>query len=359
MNKIKDKSEKIKFSRILSFGFGSWNLFVALILALGISSLLFAISLLQAANPYDSSLIEVAIAKGASTAMVQQILKDSQVIKQHSSFAFAAKVLGISKRIQAGKYAFSPSQPLIIILLKLKKGEIVSPEQVPVTFPEGSSIYKMGEILKKNQVGNGLKFQSLAKNGIKEDLRNRHWEVFKYIPSESLEGYLYPDTYLLLKDTSNEVVVERMLNRFEEQVLPFWRTAAQETKYNLHEILTLASIIEKEAQKPEDRAIISSVYHNRLKIYMPLESCPTIKYALNDPTPKVYLEQLKVKSPYNTYLNYGLPPGPICNPGIKSIKAAVYPAKTKYLFFVAKSDGSHIFSETWAEHQKARAEVRK
>lgn len=342
------KMEKRKWKLI------SW----ACVLGLAILCLLFVISLFQVANPYDSSSIEITITKGVPTKAIQEQLIKTGVLRPHSSFAFAAKILGISRHIQAGKYSFSPSEPLIVILLNLKKGQVVPPEQISVTFPEGSSIYKMGNILKKAQLGDGAKFQGLVKNGIKEDLRNRHWGIFKYIPSESLEGYLYPDTYLFTKDTSNEVVVEKMLARFEEQVLPFWRTASQETDYNLHQILTLASIIEKEAQKPADRPIISSVYHNRLKIYMPLESCPTIKYALNDPTPKVYLWQLKVKSPYNTYLNYGLPPGPICNPGIESIKAAVYPAKTDYLFFVAKKDGSHIFSKTWKEHQKARAEVR-
>lgn len=150
-----------------------------------------------------------------------------------------------------------------------------------------------------------------------------------------------------------------MLNRFEELVLPFWEKAKKDTSYTLHEIITLASIIEKEAQKKSERKIISSVYHNRLNKKMFLAACPTIKYALDWPTKKVYYEQLDVKSPYNTYKNKGLPPGPIANPGIESIKAAVYPAKTNYYYFVAKKDGSHIFSSTFQGHQQGRQESKK
>ena len=119
-------------------------------------------------------------------------------------------------------------------------------------------------------------------------------------------------------------------------------------------LVTLASIVEKEAKRPEERPVIASVFYNRLKIGMPLAADPTVKYALERPSKHVYLDQLSVKSPYNTYKVRGLPPGPICNPGLDSIKAAVYPAKTNFLFFVAKKDGSHMFSRTWQEHQRAR-----
>jgi UPF0755 protein len=297
------------------------------------------------------------IPKGASTRTIQKILEEKGVLRQRSSFAFAARLLQVSKGIQAGEYALSPSDSLYTILQKLKAGEVFQPEMVRkmVTFPEGMSIYKMGEVLRKNGISDPDKFQGLVKEGITEELRARHWEIFKYIPSESLEGYLYPDTYWFFEKAGVEDVVEIMVSRFEKVVMPFWKKAGKDTKYTLHEIITLASIIEKEAQKKDERAIISSVYHNRLDKNMYLAACPTIKYALNRPTKKVYYEQLEVKSPYNTYKNKGLPPGPICNPGIESIKAAVYPAKTNYYYFVAQKDGSHIFSSTWGEHQKARS----
>ena len=320
---------------------------------------LFVASLFQSANPFDKSEYLIVIPKGASTRTIQTILEENEIIKPYSSFAFAARILGVAKHIQAGKYKFSPSEPLIGILIKLKEGDVhvPLPKRVWVTFPEGTSIYKMGEILKKEGVRDYKKFQDLTKEGITEVLRERHWKLFKYVPTESLEGYLYPDTYWFFEKAPIEDLVEVMITRFEEVVLPFWEKAQKDTKYNLYEIITLASIIEKEAQKPEERAIISSVFHNRLDLNMYLAACPTIKYALERPTKIVYLDQLEIDHPYNTYKNRGLPPGPICNPGIESIRAAVYPADTDYCYFVAKEDGSHIFSKTGIEHQRAKQKV--
>lgn len=328
-----------------------------LIALLVLMFLLFLAVVFQPADPFREQRIKVIVPPGASAHSVQQLLEDNRIIRPASSFSLLARILGLSRGIQAGEYKFAPSEPLIAVLWRLKKGDVLPPEEIRVTFPEGSSIYKMGEILAKEEVGWAGRFRSLTDGGITADLRQRHWGIFKYIPSESLEGYLYPDTYSFFPDAKMPVLVEAMLNRFELVVVPFWEANKKSTKYSLHEILTLASIIEKEAQRPEERAIISSVYHNRLNIRMHLGADPTIKYALERPTKRVYLDQLKIDSPYNTYRRYGLPPGPICNPGIESIKAAVYPAKTDYLFFVARKDGSHIFSRTNEEHQKARLSV--
>ncbi len=325
--------------------------------ALAVAFLLFVLSLIfQTANPFDRSVIEVVIPQGLSSSAVQNILEEKGVLKKNSNFTLVARILGVSHKLQAGKYRLSPSNALVSILLKLKKGEIyiAPPERVWITFQEGTSIYKMGEILKKNKVSDYKEFQGLVREGITEPRRMKHWTIFKYISSESLEGYLYPDTYRFFKEAPVADVVEVMLLRFETVVLPFWEKASKDTRYTLHEIITLASIIEKEAQKPQERGIISSVFHNRLNKKMFLAACPTIKYALDRPTKRVYYEQLDVDSPYNTYKNKGLPPGPICNPGIESIRAAVYPARTNYYYFVAKNDGSHSFSSTWQDHQNAK-----
>lgn len=330
-----------------------------LISGFSIFVVLFVISLFQSANPFDESGYLILIPKGASSHTVQSILEKNEILRPDSSFGFFARLLGFSKHIQAGKYKFSPSDTLIGILLKLKNGDVhvPLPPRIWVTFPEGSSIYVMGEILKKQGVKDYKKFQALTKEGITEALRERHWKLFKYVPTESLEGYLYPDTYWFFEKAPIEDLVEVMIMRFEKVVLPFWEKAQKDTKYNLFEIITLASIIEKEAQKPEERKIVSSVFHNRLNLGMYLAACPTIKYALERPTKIVYLDQLEIDHPYNTYKSKGLPPGPICNPGIESIKAAVYPADTDYCYFVAKEDGSHIFSKTGKEHQRAKQKV--
>ncbi len=306
------------------------------------------------ANPFDLSSKRLEIPKGTSVRAVQSILKDNSILPRVTAFRLIVRSFGIQNRIKAGEYSFSPSDPLPRVITKLIVGETVPPQEIRVTFPEGTSIYKMGIILKENGFDNWQEFQGLVNEGITAALRERHWTIFKFVPSESLEGYLFPDTYLIFKNASVEVLAEAMLQRFEEVVLPLWERAKRDTKMSLHEVLTLASIIEKEARQSYERPKISSVFHNRLRIGMALAADPTIKYALERPSKRVYFDQLSVKSPYNTYKRRGLPPGPICNPGLESIKAAIYPAKTEYLYFVARPDGSHHFSKTWQEHQKAR-----
>lgn len=306
------------------------------------------------ANPFDLSSKKLEIPKGSSVRAVQSILKENKILPRLTAFRLFIRLFGFQNRIKAGEYSFSPSDPLPRIIAKLLIGETVPLRQIRVTFPEGTSIYKMGIILKDNGFDRWQDFQGLVNEGITATLREKHWGIFKYVPSESLEGYLFPDTYQVFKNASAEALAEAMLQRFEEMVLPFWGKSMYDAKMSLHETLTLASIIEKEARQPSERPVISSVFHNRLRIGMPLAADPTIKYALERPSKRVYLDQLSVKSPYNTYKRKGLPPGPICNPGLESIRAAIYPAKTDYLYFVAKPDGSHVFSKTWQEHQKAR-----
>jgi UPF0755 protein len=340
----------MNFKVILRFGF--WLLAFCL--------LLFMAALFQAANPFDRNRHLISIPKGASTRTVQLILEENKILPKASSFSFAAKLLGLSKNIQAGKYGLSPADPLFMILFKLRRGEVIEPavRRVKITFPEGTSIYKMAQILRKDRVSDPDKFEALVEEGITEEVRLKHWAIFKYIPSESLEGYLYPDTYWFFENTPVKEIVELMVSRFEEMVLPLWKSNSSKTSFTLHEVLTLASIIEKEAKNPAERAIISSVFHNRLKSDMPLAADPTVKYALEKPTKRVYFKQLSVDSLYNTYKRKGLPPGPICNPGIESIKAAIFPAKTDYYYFVADKKGSHIFSRTLSQHQKAIKNLR-
>ncbi|MBU0672638.1 MAG: endolytic transglycosylase MltG, partial [Candidatus Margulisbacteria bacterium] len=253
---------------------------MGLVISLAVIIVLFMASLFQSTNPLDQTKYKIAIPRGASTYAVQKILQQKGILKPVSSFSFAARILSLSRGIQAGDYLFSPSDNLFTILMKLKRGEVVPSEQVEVTFPEGASIYRMGEVLKKQGVSDPKKFKGLVKEGITEPIREKYWHIFKYIPSESLEGYLYPDTYMFFSSAKAEDLVIRMLDRFDAVVMPYWSKVKKDTKYNLHEILTLASIIEKEAANPAERPIISSVFHNRLDIKMALDSCATIKYAL-------------------------------------------------------------------------------
>jgi UPF0755 protein len=293
------------------------------------------LSLLLSVGSNPKSL-RVEIKPGSSASSIARVLEDQKVIKNARDFKLIAYLLGSSNKFQAGLYKFKPRTPLYEVILKLKIGQIMAPEPLTVAFPEGTSIYKMGSILEKAGMLDFENFRKLTKE----------------------EGYLFPDTYIFDKEITAEALANLMRKRFAEVVLPYWEQNKKATKYDLHQILTLASIIDKEAALESERPIISSVFHNRLNINMALDACTTVKYALERPTKIVYFDQLKYPSPYNTYIHRGLPPGPICNPGLASLKAAIYPAKTDYLYFVSNKDGTHTFSATWAEHQKARQGLR-
>lgn len=321
----------------------------------GIIVLALFLFLFRPADPLNDAKIIISIPPDTSARTIEKMLKASNLLSPHSIFRLVVRGFNLQNKLKAGDYIFSPAEPLPNILAKLVAGKTVPREEIKVTFPEGTSIYKMSIILKNAGYKNWTEFQGLINEGVTAARRERHWNIFKYIPSESLEGYLFPDTYQFLKKAPVDEMVEVMIGRFDELVMQNWDKWKEGTNLSLHEIITLASIVEKEAKLESERSTIASVFYNRLKLGMLLAADPTIKYALENPSKKVYLNQLAVNSLYNTYKRKGLPLGPICNPGLKSIKAVIYPARTNYYFFVAKQDGAHIFSKRWQEHQRARA----
>jgi UPF0755 protein len=179
------------------------------------------------------------------------------------------------------------------------------------------------------------------------------------IPTKNLEGYLFPDTYAFPEGTTARQAVSEMVKRFEREWKPDWNARLATLALNRNDIVTLASIIEKEAKRSEERPVISAVYHNRLKNRMLLQADPTVQYALGHHTPRILLKDLEIESPYNTYKHAGLPPGPIASPGGPSLVAALFPANVSYLYFVAHSDGHHEFRTTLAEHDSAKSAVRR
>ena len=194
---------------------------------------------------------------------------------------------------------------------------------------------------------------------------NKNYDFDAYFKSEeiltayninatSLEGYLHPETYYLYHDTSPEDIITILLNEFWKKFDKTLQDRANQLGFSVHEVVTLASIIEGEAMLDSERSTISSVYHNRLKINMKLQADPTIQYIIPGPPKTLSNRDLRIKSDYNTYQNYGLPPGPINNPGIASIKAALYPEDTNFLFFVAQGDGSHAFTTNEKDHEEAK-----
>ena len=179
------------------------------------------------------------------------------------------------------------------------------------------------------------------------------------VPTPTLEGYLFPDTYVFPDGTTPRAAVRVMVDRFQRVWQPDWNQRLQELAMSRNDVMALASIVEKEARLPEERLVISAVYHNRLKRRMPLQADPTVQYALGRHVDRVLYKDLEIASAYNTYKHPGLPPGPIASPGLPSIEAALYPANVPYLFFVATPDGHHEFRTTFSEHREAIGEIRK
>lgn len=258
----------------------------------------------------------------------------------------AARLLGVASRLRHGEYALSPAQGALEIVRIIARGESI---QHRVTIPEGYTVLQIAQALGDAGLVDRERFVALALRGGKSISH----PALRDLPSESLEGYLFPDTYQFTRGWGEEVVLGQFLDRFEERVGPDLRAAASARGLSLHQLLTVASMIEREARLPDERRVISGVIHNRLRLGMRLEIDATVLYALGEHKPVVTARDLEVDSPYNTYRHQGLPPGPIANPGLASIAAAANPADVPYLYYVLKPDGSHHFSRTLPEHLQA------
>ncbi len=293
---------------------------------------------------YSSAPINILIPAGADSFEIANILRQQAVIKNKFLFILLSRVLNWEKDLKAGNYEFSSSN-MINILRKLKKGEI---KRSRITIPEGLPRWEVLHILEKEKIIKKNDFLALVNDpGIFE-------EEFPFLSSvESLEGYLYPDTYYFFVEENEVQVIKKFLLRFQEIVVPLYEEKISRNDLSAEEIIILASIVEKEAQISLEKPIIAAVFHNRLEKGMRLRADPTVKYALGNFQERLTYEDLTVSSPYNTYVYQGLPPGPICNPGKDSIYAVLYPDEVDYLYFVAKGDGTHKFSNTYEEHLEA------
>lgn len=304
-------------------------------------------------NPaYQGEPILVAIPIGSSTRTIAGILKEKGIIKDPLVFRLAAKWSGRDGKLMAGEYELTPAMSLDTLLSTLTTG-IVQEQALRFTIPEGYTLKEMAAVFAAKGLFSEEEFMRAANS----DQIPLPAGFTPQAGTPRLEGYLFPDTYEVKTGASPEEVIRKMVDRLAEKFTPAMQERAKQLGMTPSQVITLASIIEEEAKKDEERAIISSVFHNRLKKGWKLESCATVQYALGKHKEVLYDKDLEVESPYNTYKYAGLPPGPISAPGIASIEAALYPAQTDYLFFVAKKDGSHIFSRTFAEHQRAIREA--
>lgn len=305
--------------------------------------IVFGLFYFQASRPVSNNtqLQIFEIKPGMTLNKVAKKLSREGLILSSSAFQAIALLQEKQKLIMIGEYNVSPSMLPTEILQRITSGKTILH---PVTIPEGYRIIEIGDILVKNGLADKEKFLEQTKNT----------KLLKEISTDSLEGYLFPETYHFGKFTDEKTIVKKMVDTFKERTLKQeFLNRAKEMGFSFHEIITLASLIEKETGKDSERKQISSVFHNRLKKNMLLQTDPTVIYAIENFDGNIKKRHLKIDSPYNTYRYKGLPPGPISSPGLKSIVAALYPANTSNLYFVSRRDGSHQFSSTLNQHNEA------
>jgi len=261
------------------------------------------------------------VEKGQGLFEIGENLEKEGLIKSKFFFDFYVILIGKERNLQAGKYLLSPSMNVSQIAQEIISGDIA---KMKVTIPEGFTVKEIEEIL-----------------GIE-------------LPGENLEGYLFPDTYYFPIDVSSEEVVKIMRENFEKKISPY-KEEIEKSGRSLQEIITMASLLEKEVKTKEEKEIVSGILWKRLKAGVPLQVDATITYITGKKTTKISFEDLQIDSPYNTYKYKGLPPGPICNPGLESILAALYPKESEYWYYLSTPEGKTLFFKTLEEHNLAKA----
>lgn len=300
------------------------------------------------AVPKDSAPRDFVIYRGMLLPQIADSLQSHGLISSRDRFIFADKILQWGKTLKAGKYTLAPGASTLDLYKLFRSGKSA---QFRVTLPEGKTIEDYAAILQRTMEIDSVAFVRLAYDSTFAKQLN--------VPAENLEGYLYPNTYSFAWGVPAPDIIRTVVQEFHQQVNDSLRLRAEALGMSLQHVLTLASIIEGEAVVDSERTIISAVYHNRLRQGILLQADPTIQYIVPGPPRRLLNRDLAIDSRYNTYRYPGLPPGPVNNPGIASIRAALYPAKVNYLYFVARGDGSHTFSRTLQEHLRAKKEFDK
>jgi UPF0755 protein len=303
----------------------------------------------------SSDPVKVEVTQGESPSAIATKLERAGVIRSAAHFGVLAGLMGVESNLRAGDYEMTRGMPTTVVIDRLRENLTVP--QFVLTIPEGWRWEQVGEHLERKGITSAADFQAALK------ATDYNAPFLNQRPAgASLEGYLFPDTYFFRVDATAHDIVARLLATFNQKFPPDLQALAAEQGLNLHQAVTLASIVEREAQVPAERPVIASVYLNRIKDDMLLQADPTTQYAIAaDPASvekygwwkrDLTVDDLKVNSPYNTYVSTGLPPGPIASPGLASLEAVVRPAGTDFLYFVAKPDGSHAFARTLDEHNR-------
>lgn len=295
------------------------------------------------------SLRLVQLTPGMSARQIGHKLQRMGIIRRAWAFEWVVRWKGWSNRLKPGQYELHPGMSPVQIARIIAEGRVATSW---VTIPEGYTLRQIAHVLEERGVANAEEFLRLATN---------EGDTFKasFPLPKNLEGYLFPNTYRFPRGTGARQAIQSMVSLLEREVYQKYREEIERSGFSFHQILTIASLIEREAKMPEDRPLISAVIRNRLGRGMKLEIDATVLYALGRHKSRVLYRDLEIDSDYNTYRRKGLPPGPIANPGIACIESALRPAEADYLYYVARPDGSHIFTRTLEEHHVAVAQARR
>ncbi len=318
-------------------------LFILLSFFVGIAGVYLNVVTYAETPPNTSSVEKVVVVQpGQGLTTISTLLYQNKVILHPFKFRLLARIKGYDKHIKAGEYMLSSAMTPKKILETMVDGKVYLHR---LTIPEG---YNLKQIAQAVETAGFAPEADFFKAATDPDLVHS-----KGIEAQTFEGYLFPDTYYFPKGVTPEDIISTMVRRFWSVFKPEWEEQTKSLGLTIHQVLTLASIIEKETAVSDERPIISSVFHNRLKRNMRLESDPTVIYGMGDYNGNITRKDLERPTPYNTYTRRGLPPGPISNTGAKAIEAALYPADTKFLYFVSKNDQTHYFSTNFKDHNRA------
>lgn len=321
---------------------------ICIVLVIAVGAAMYIVGMGKALDSEHTQTVSVTIPSGSGTGQIGQTLEEKGIIVSANKFKLWSRIKGYDSKYKAGTYSLSPSMDLETIADIIVGGKV---NTVNFTIPEGYTIYQTARAIADKGLGDYNTLVSLIEtadfdydflNGA-QDNKNR------------LEGYLFPNTYTIDEGMSEEQIIKVMLSQFEKQ--PYKTYGDARSKYSLNDIITIASIIERECKMDEERPLVASVIYNRLAKGMPLQMCSTVQYVLGKQKEVLTYADTKIESPYNTYINAGLPPGPICSPGLAAVQAALNPADTDYLYFVLseKLDGTSNFSSDYAQFERDKA----
>ncbi|MGG0657598.1 endolytic transglycosylase MltG [Rummeliibacillus pycnus] len=355
INKLKERQEEKRIVRKIVLTISS--IIVALALILGISLYFYVSSALKPVDKNNNKAIKVELPIGSSIDSIAQTLVNNGIIKNAKVFKYYTKFKNESA-FQAGTYKLTPAMTIDEIIQSLKTGKIYRQPEFTITIPEGLTLEQIADRVAKSTDYSKKQFMDLVTSqAFIKDMKKKYPNtVTKAVDNKkiryALEGYLYPSTYPFFEPNPKlEEIAEQMVAQTDE-VVTAYSAQLKQKHMSVHKFLTFASLLEREATAKTDRETIASVFFNRLDKKMPLQTDPTVLYALGEHKSRVLYKDLEVDNPYNTYKNTGLPPGPISNAGKASLEATINPAETDYLYFVADKNGNNHFSKTYNEHLK-------